>query len=71
MEDLQIMAPGTRPTEWASSLIYPTKPYGSLRICFDPYDLNKAIIRENYKALTLEEISHQLSGAAVFYKMYV
>ena len=69
MEDLQIIALVTRPTEWVSSLEYPTKPDGSHRICLDPHDLNKAIIREYYKAPSLEEISHQLSGVTVFCKM--
>ena len=31
-EHLQIIAPVTRPTEWVSSITYPTKPDGSLRI---------------------------------------
>ena len=34
-----------------------------------PHNLNKAIIREHYKAPTLEEISHQLSGTTIFYKL--
>ena len=46
-----------------------TEPDGSLRICLDLHDLNKSIIREDYKAPTLEEISHWLSGAMVFSKM--
>ena len=50
MEQLQIITPVTEPTEWVSSITYPTKPDGSLRICLDPRDLNKAIIREHYKA---------------------
>ena len=45
MEQLQIITPVTEPTEWVSSITYPTKPDGSLRICLDPRDLNKAIIR--------------------------
>ena len=40
-------------------------PQDMLRAC----NLNKAIIREHYKAPTLEEISHWLSGATVFSKM--
>ena len=40
-------------------------------ICFDPRDLNKAIIWEHYKALTLDEITHKLSGAKVFSKLDV
>ena len=61
MGQLQIIAPVTRPTEWVSSITYPTKPDSSLRICLDPCNLNKAIIREHYKAPMLEEISHQLA----------
>ena len=43
-------------TPWVSSLTYPKKPNGKLRICLDPKDLNKAIIRENHKAPTLKEM---------------
>ena len=68
MEQLQIIAPVTTPREWVSSITYPTKQDGSLRICLDPHNL-KAIIREHYKAPTLEEISHRLSGTTVFSKM--
>ena len=67
--DLGIITPVTEPTECVSSLTYPHKPNGSLHICLDPRDLNKAIIREHYKAPTLEEISHKLSGATVFSKL--
>ena len=58
MEQLQIISPVTRPTEWVSSITCPTKPDGSLRICLNPHDLNKAIIREHYKAPNIEEISN-------------
>ena len=40
-----------------------------MRICLDPKDLNKAIIRENHKAPTLEEIAHDLTGATKFSKV--
>ena len=40
-----------------------------MRICLDPKDLNKAIIRENHKAPTLEEIAHILTGATKFSKV--
>ena len=42
---------------------------GKLRICLNPKDLNKAIIRENHKAPTLEEIAHNLTGATKFSKV--
>ena len=64
-----IMAKQTELTPWISSLMYPKKPNGKLRICLDPKDLNKAIIRENHKAPTLEEIAHDLTGATKFSKV--
>ena len=69
MKDLNIITPVTIPTEWVSSITYPRKPDGTLCICLDPRDLNKAIIREHYKTPTLEEISHKLAGATVFSKL--
>ena len=57
--------------EWVSSLTYLQKQDSSLCICLDPCDLNKAIIREHYKAPTLDEITHKLSGVKVFSKLYM
>ena len=64
-----IIVKQTEPTPWVSSLMYLKKPNGKLRICLDPKDLNKGIIRENHKALTLEEIAHILTGATKFSKV--
>ena len=69
MEDLKIITLVTIPTEWVSSITYPRKPDETLHICLDPRDFNKAIIREHFKAPTLEEISHKLAGATVFSKV--
>ena len=56
------------PTPWVSSVTYPVKPTGEVRPCLDARDLNKAIIQENHKPKTVEEIAHQLAGAVVFAK---
>ena len=69
MVDQTIIAPVTDPMEWVSSLTYSHKQDGSLHICLDPHDLNNAIIWEHYKAPTLDEITHKLSGAKVFSKL--
>ena len=69
MEEQGIITKVTEPTEWVNSITYPVKPNGDLRICLDPKDLNKAIIREHYKAPTLEEITHKLCGATKFSKV--
>ena len=63
-----ILEPQIEPTPWVSSVTYPVKPTGEVRPCLDARDLNKAIIRENHKPQTMEEIAHQLAGAVVFTK---
>ena len=57
----RIITKQTEPTPWVSSLTYPKKANGKLRICLDPKDLNKAIIHENHKAPTLKKIAHMSS----------
>ena len=39
-----MIAPVSRLTAWVSSLTYPHKPDGSLCICLDPKDINKATV---------------------------
>ena len=63
-----ILEPQIEPTPWVSSVTYPVKPTGEVRPCLDARDLNKAIIQENYKPHTVEDIAHQLAGAVVFTK---
>ena len=63
-----ILEPQIEPTPWVSSVTYPVKPTGEVRPYLDARDLNKAIIRENNKPQTVEEIAHQLAGAVVFTK---
>ena len=65
----KIITKQTEPTPWVSSLTYPKKANGKLRICLDPKDWNKVIIRENHKARTLKEIAHILTGATKFSKV--
>ena len=43
-----ITVPVDEPTDWVNSLVVREKPNGSLRICLDPKDLNKAIKMEHY-----------------------
>ena len=61
-----VIAPVSQPTEQISSLTYPHKPDGTLQICLNPKDLNRAIVQEYYKAPTFDRISHCLSGATCF-----
>ncbi|KAK9753107.1 hypothetical protein QE152_g3654 [Popillia japonica] len=60
MESEKIIRKVTEPTEWCSSLVTVKKTEG-LRLCLDPQNLNKAIVREWYQLPTFE-----MAGAKVF-----
>ena len=68
MVQQDILEPQIEPIPWVSLVTYPVKPTGKVRPCLDARDLNKAIIQENPKTQTEEEIAHQLAGAVVFTK---
>ena len=64
----EIIMEQVEPTPWVSSVTFPRKPNGDVRVCLDPSNLNKAIIREHHKPMTVEEIAHELAGATVYTK---
>ena len=66
MEKLKVISKVDEPTKWVNSMVVVPKPNGAVRICLDPRDLNKAINKEHYKMITLEEVTSQLSGAQYF-----
>ncbi|CAC5380359.1 unnamed protein product [Mytilus coruscus] len=51
------------------SMVTVIKPNGKIRICIDPRDLNKAILREYYPLKTVEEVISQMPNAKVFSKL--
>ena len=68
LEDLEskgIVEKVTIPTEWISSMVVVTTP-SKIRICLDPQDLNKAVIRPKYQMPTLDELLPKLSKAKAF-----
>ena len=64
----EIIMEQVEPTPWVSSVTFLRKPNGEVRVCLDPSNLNKAIIREHHKPMTVEEIAHELAGATVYTK---
>ena len=64
----EIITEQVEPTSWVSSVTFPRKPNGEVRVCLDPSKLNKTIIREHHKPMTVEEIAHELAGATVYTK---
>ena len=61
-----IIVPVDEPTDWVNSLVVREKPNGSLGICLDPKDLNKAIKREHYPVPTVDMVTNKLQGATFF-----
>ena len=68
LKEEEIITEQVEPTPWVSSVTFPRKPNGEVRVCLDPSNLNKAIIREHHKPMTVEEIAHELAGATVYTK---
>ena len=64
----EIITEQVEPTPWVSSVTFLRKPNGEVRVCLDPSNLNKAIIREHHKPMTVEEIAHELAGVTVYTK---
>ena len=48
-------------TEWINSIVPVMKPNGSLRLCLDPKDLNKAIKRNQWYSRTINDILPELA----------
>ena len=61
-----IIVPVDEPTDWVNSLVVKEKPNGSLKICLDPNDLNKAIKRKQYPVPTIGMVTNRLQGRTLF-----
>ena len=52
--------------EWLNSFVIVKKPNGTLRVCHDPTDLNKDIIRPVCNTQTMDDDIHKLKHARYF-----
>ena len=59
-----------KPTIWVNSMVVASKPIGSIRICIDPRDLDKAVKMQHFQLLTVEEVVSRMPNAKVFIKIY-
>ena len=66
MEKHKVIQKVNKPTDWAHNLVIVEKKDGSLRLCLNPRDLNKATKRENFQIPTVEDVTCRLSGKKVF-----
>ena len=68
MMEAGIIVPVTEPTPWVSQMVATPKKNGDIRICIDPRELNKALIRERFTLPILDDALHQLGQSLFFSK---
>jgi hypothetical protein len=56
-------------TQWVSNPIPFNKKQGTIRICMDFYDLNKASPKDNFPTPFIDQIVDECIGCEVFYFM--
>lgn len=66
LEAQGVVARVEKPTDWVNSLVIVEKSNGSLRLCLDPKDLNRAIKREHHRIPTAEDVASTLAGKKIF-----
>jgi hypothetical protein len=64
-----VISPVEEPTSWCSPIVAVPKPNGSVRICADLTQLNRAVQREIHPMFSVEESLAKLSGSKVFSKL--
>lgn len=68
LTNLNVLKPVDEPTEWVSQSVLTPKKNGSVRLCLDPQELNKVLLREHYTLPTLDDTLHELTQSKVFTK---
>ena len=68
MEEIGVIARQTEPTEWVNSMVVVNKG-DKIRICIDPKDLNRAIMREHFPLKTIDDVLANMPNAKYFSKL--
>ncbi len=65
--DVGHIRPSTSP--WGAPVIFVKKKDGSLRLCIDYRDLNRATVKNQYPMPRIDDLFDQMKGAVVFSKI--
>ena len=65
--NLGVLTEVNEPTPWVSQIVITEKKNGSLRLCLDPHELNKNLLREHYTLPILEDVLHEMRNAKVLF----
>lgn len=66
MINLKVISKVEEPTEWVSSIVLVSKPNSHIRLCLDPRNLNKAILRPHFSFPNIDDCKAKLSGSRFF-----
>jgi len=65
LQDLKVITPVDKPTEWVSQFVVAVKKYDDLRVCIDP----KPLKRERYQIPVIDDVLPDLAEARVLTKV--
>lgn len=65
MVKLGVIKAVEEPTDWVNSIVLVKKTNGSLRICLDPRNLNKAIKGSHFQFPTINNVKASLAGQLI------
>ena len=60
--------PVDEPIAWVSQTVCIFKKKNKIRLCLDPQELNKLLLREHYTMSNLDDILHELSDSTAIFK---
>ena len=63
---LNVVKKVTEPTEWVNSIVLVKKATGKIRLCLDPRNLNKAILRPHHSFPNIDDCKAKLKGSQYF-----
>ena len=66
LEKSGIITKVNEPTEYVNPMVCIRKPSGRVRICIDPTDLNRVILREHHPMSTIDDIATRLNSSQWF-----
>jgi hypothetical protein len=56
-------------SSWGAPVLFVKKKDGSMRYCIDYRELNQVTIKNNYPSRRIDDLSNQLKGALIFWKI--
>jgi transposase InsO family protein len=66
MEEQGIIRPCPEVTEWVHNLVLTVKSNGDLRVCLDPRNLNKYLVRSVHHTASWEDVKHSFASGNFF-----